>query len=231
MDLKLKDVAQLLRVSIPEVQQWLAEGKIPSYRMADEVRFNRAELENWLIHYGLPNDPIAPIDALNDGTHADAVEHGLLKFDFYRSIFRGEVFHEIDSVSKEQIIERTTQRLAKKYPLDSEHLYQLLVAREKLTPTGLGQGVAVPHTRDFLINTHFDAVCVVYPKQPLAWGSIDKELVHTLFFVFACSDKSHLHLLAKIAGFCQQKQHLRLLQSRPDKQKLLETVLRWERHL
>lgn len=227
MDLCVKDVAQLLRVSEVKIHEWLSKGALPSYKIANEIRFNRLELETWLIEHGLPHPSVSEDE---DGPH-DPLEPSILKYDLYRAIYRGRVIESQGANTKSSLILETTQKVAQDYPIEPSSLFKLLMAREKLMSTGLGQGVAVPHTREFLMEAHFDAVYIVYPTEPIDFGSIDKQAVHTAFFLFACSDKNHLHLLAKIAGFCQSKQHLRFLQSKPSKEKLLEMVLRWEKQL
>jgi PTS system nitrogen regulatory IIA component len=226
MDLCVKDVAQLLRVSEVKIHEWLSQGVLPSYRIANEIRFNRLELETWLIEKGFPH----PFP-LSSEEGSDSLEPGILKYDLYRALYRGRVLESQSATNKSSLILETTQKVAHDYPIEAASLFKLLMAREKLMSTGLGQGVAVPHTREFLMETHFDAVYVVYPSEPIDFSSLDKQPVHTAFFLFACSDKTHLHLLAKIAGFCQNKQHLRFLQSKPPKDKLLEMVLRWEKQL
>lgn len=226
MDLCVKEVAQLLRVSESKIHEWLNRGILPAYKLANEIRFNRLELENWLIQNGLSKQS----DEESDIT--DPLENGILKYDLYRAIYRGQVIDNLlPNPTKSSIISEITQKVAQDYPIEPTSLHKLLMAREKLMSTGLGQGVAIPHTRDFLMESYFDAIYVAYPHEPIEFGAIDKQPVHTLFFLFACSDKSHLHLLAKIAGFCQNKQHLRFLQSKPSKDKLLETILRWEKQL
>lgn len=243
MDLKLEDVAKLLRVPQLKVKQWLDEGRIPSYKLGSEIRFDRMELESWLLQnspsmhfFENAFDPAKEIDISTestlttlDGSQSD--ELGMLKYDLYRAIYRGDIYKELEGRSKEVLLQEATQRLALKCPVDPDALYKMLLARERLMPTGLGQGIAVPHTRDFLLDTHFDVICVVYPKEPLEYGSIDHQKVHTLFFLFACSDRTHLHLLAKIASFCQSPANLRFLQSKPEKPKLLEAILRFEKQI
>ena len=49
MDLKIKDVAELLNVSETTIRRWLAEGKIPAYRLHHQYRFSRIEIENWML--------------------------------------------------------------------------------------------------------------------------------------------------------------------------------------
>ena len=41
MDLEINDVAKLLKVSEKTIEEWLVEGKIPSYRLEGKHRFSR----------------------------------------------------------------------------------------------------------------------------------------------------------------------------------------------
>ena len=86
----------------------------------------------------------------------------------------------------------------------------------------------MPHTRDFLLSGAHDVVAIVYPKKPVEYGALDGKEVHTLFFLFACQDKRHLNLLAKIAYFCHQSENLGTLQSKSEKKDLLNTIRQWE---
>ena len=49
MDLKIKEVAELLNVSETTIRRWLADGKIPAYKINHQYRFNRAEIEHWVL--------------------------------------------------------------------------------------------------------------------------------------------------------------------------------------
>ena len=49
MDLKIKDVAELLSVSETTIRRWLTGGKIPAYRLNHQYRFSRIEIENWMM--------------------------------------------------------------------------------------------------------------------------------------------------------------------------------------
>ena len=49
MDLKLRDVADLLTVSEATIRRWIADGKIPYYKLHNQYRFSRSEIENWVL--------------------------------------------------------------------------------------------------------------------------------------------------------------------------------------
>jgi PTS system nitrogen regulatory IIA component len=97
-------------------------------------------------------------------------------------------------------------------------------------PTALNNGIGVPHARDLLLNKHFDAVVVAFPKHPIQYGALDGKPVHTLFFLFACEDKRHLHLLAKLAHLSSQSGSLEFLSKGPNQEDLLTYVKDWESH-
>ena len=53
MDLRIKDVAELLNVSETTIRRWISEGKIPNYRINQHYYFARTEIENWVISHQL----------------------------------------------------------------------------------------------------------------------------------------------------------------------------------
>jgi len=224
MDLKIKDVAELLNVSETTIRRWLSEGKIPAYRIHHQYRFNRNEIENWVMGCKLSH----PVDKIEAQPQEEVVSQGQRQYGLFRAVHHGEVYAENAATSKEGIIRETVARFAKKLDLDADSVSDLLLDREKLMPTALGNGVAVPHTRDFLLKGRTDAVIVLFLKTPMDWGALDGKLTHTLFFLFASNDKNHLHLLAKIAYLSSNPEALEVLKKAPSKETLLDFLKGWE---
>lgn len=222
MDLKIKDVADLLNVSETTVRRWLSEGKIPSYKIDGQHRFSRGEIQNWVVARK-PQQHEA-----GDEAAAASPKGGSKQFSLYRSVNNGGVLHDVPGTTKELVIRNAMAQIAQGLNLDAEVLSDLLMDRENLQPTALNNGIGVPHTRDFLLNAHQDVVAVVFPKQPIDYGALDGKPVHTLFFLFASEDKRHLHLLAKIAHLCSQPAAIELLKAKPSKEALLAYVKDWE---
>ncbi len=220
MDLNIKDVATLLHVSEEEVQMWLDKGAIPSYKIQNEIRFSREEIENWVVrsHDELKIDTHEPIS-------------GIQQFNLYRALHKGLVLFDVEGETKQELIKNCMQKMAGILDLDANLITELLLEREKLMSTALNNGIALPHTRDFLLPNPQDVVVVAYPKNPIDYDALDHLPVHTLFFLFASQDKMHLSLLAKIAFFCTQKEHLEFLQKKPTKRELLRQVQIWEASL
>jgi nitrogen PTS system EIIA component len=234
MDFKIKDVADLLNVSETTVRRWVLDGKIPSYRINQQHFFSRAEIENWVISHKL--DKTHGISPFAYRKEADSISleasrastGGSQQFSLFRAIHKGDVLHQLAANTKEEIIRLTMRQTAKKLHVDADIMTELLLDRENLMPTALNNGIGAPHTRDSLLNAHHDAVVVVFPKKPLDYGALDGKLVHTLFFLFACEDKRHLHLLAKIAHLSSQPNALEFFQTKPSKDLLLNFVKEWE---
>ena len=236
MDLKIKDVADLLNVSETTIRRWLVDGKIPAYRMSNQYRFSRIEIENWMMRCKLkPSDAGFPF--AEDQIYPPAQEQqessqrgGMQQFSLYRAIHKGGVLTQVAGETKEQLIRGAMKLVAPKLGLDADVLSELLLDREKLMPTALNHGIAVPHTRD-LLQGPFDQIVVVFPYEPIEYGALDGKPVHTLFFLFSSADKRHLHLLAKLAHLSSNQEALEFLQARPPRDKLLEYIRDWEAKL
>lgn len=234
MDLKIKDVAELLNVSETTIRRWLSDGKIPAYRLNHQFRFSRIEIENWVMsckmgeerNDGVPFD--GALESLKDSAENIPVSSGTQQFSMFRALHKGEVYHNVSGQTKEQIIREAMQQAAENFNFDSDVLTDLLLDRERLMPTALNHGIAVPHTRDFLFKEPYDVVLVVYPQKPIDYGALDGRPVHTLFFLFACEDKRHLHLLAKLAHLSSHEESRKFLQTKPAKDALLSYIKNWE---
>ena len=236
MDLKIKDVAELLNVSETTIRRWLTDGKIPAYRINHQYRFSRIEIENWMMGCKLKSQEegssffnekqIYP--PLEEGQEASVRSGGMQHFCLYRAIHQGDVFSTIPGKTKEELIRGTTKFIAQKLNVDAEVLSELLIDRENMMPTALNNGIAVPHTRDFLRKGPLDMVFVVYPKEPIEYGALDGKPVHALFFLFASNDKGHLQLLAKLAHLGSNPKALEFLRTKPNKKELLDFIRGWE---
>lgn len=233
MDLKIKDVAELLNVSETTIRRWLADGKIPAYRLNHQYRFNRIEIEDWVMSLKLNKshhaiDTFPQEENINSEETKSRVSGGSKQFSLYRAIHKGGVLFKVPGKTKDELIRSTVKQIGQELNGDSDVISGLLMERELMQPTALNNGIAIPHTRDFLLNAHYDMVTVVFPENPLPYGALDGKPVHTLFFLFASDDKHHLHLLAKIAHLSSQPETLSLLQSKPSKEQLLEYIKDWE---
>lgn len=218
MDLEVQDVAQLLGVPEQSIADLLHAQKIPSYKIDGQVRFDRMEIEKWMV-----NANLVPL--------SDATQAGTQQFSLYRALHKGLVVRDLECYDKEDLIHKTMNEVCPSIGLDPDVLSEMLLDREKLMSTGLSKGIAVPHPRDLVLKGLFDRIIVVFPSQPLEWGSLDGEKVHTLFFLFSSTDKRHLHLLSKIAHLTSSEKAMAFLKKKPSKEALLDFVRDWEMNI
>lgn len=238
MDLKIKDVAELLNVSETTIRRWLFDGKIPAYKLNRQYRFSRIEIENWMMKRKLVTEDDTRDFQLTGEEQIypqkgeeQKVQPGNQQFSLYRAINRGGVYKGVKGDTKEEVIRNTTDLIAGTLRLDPAVLSELLLDREKLMPTAFNNGIAVPHARESIQHVPFDLVTIVFPENPIEYGALDEKPVDVLFFLFAAGDKKHLHLLAKIAHFGSDEEAFQILKSQPKKAKLLEFIKQWEGNL
>ena len=224
MDLQFEDVATLLHISANTLSKWMEKKNIPFYTISGKARFNRQELEEWLMD-AAANGGKLPSFETDDGSST------WNKFCLYRAIHKGCVIEGISKGSKEEIIRTVMHEAASVLKINPEIVSEMLIERENLMSTALGGGIAVPHTRDFLLHDYTDAAVIVYLDEPMDWGAIDGSYTDTLIFLFSCDDKRHLNLLAKVAHLTMMEETKRLFGSRPSKEKLLEQILEFEKSL
>jgi len=101
--------------------------------------------------------------------------------------------------SKKRILQDIAARAGQIYGLDQDAAFDALQARESLGPTGVGEGVAIPHARlhglDGIVGVFFRL------EKPLDYDSVDRQPVDLVFALFApvASGVEHLKALACIS--------------------------------
>ena len=116
---------------------------------------------------------------------------------------------DVTASSKKTLLEKVAALLSKDPNSAAERdIFESLCQRERLGSTGLGFGVAIPHGRS--AGQQDITGAIIRLKKPIDFDAPDQEKVD-VFFALAipdeCSD-SHLKLLANLAEFFKNKEHL-----------------------
>lgn len=221
MDLKISEVAELLHVSESTVTRWVKEGHLCSYRLNDQLLFAKDEVESWILSGKMTKGDMEGFSLGSEG--------GWQTFSLYRSLHRGGII-EIEATTKEEAIFEVTLKMEEKLSIDPQAVGEMLIEREHLMSTAVGNGVAIPHSRDCLLHGPYDVVIIALPKHPIDWSALDGKEVNLLFFLFACDDKRHLNLLAKIAHLASHPL-INLIKEHPSQQDLLNEIKQFEHQL
>jgi PTS system nitrogen regulatory IIA component len=109
--------------------------------------------------------------------------------------------------------------------LDKNALLDALLGREEVMSTAIGNGIAIPHVRQFGSESlQEDIVVVAYLFEPVDWKAPDGQPVHTLFLVLAAEETRHLQILAEIAQFASDEDFVAFLKTMPDRAALVERM-------
>ncbi|MCG6947205.1 MAG: PTS sugar transporter subunit IIA [Deltaproteobacteria bacterium] len=124
------------------------------------------------------------------------------------------IIPELRSRTKEEVLEELTGALLDcKAHLDKDALVEVLLERERLGSTGIGDGIAIPHGK----VQDLDELVLSFGRstQGIEFDSMDGRPTHLFFLLIAPENSAGIHLraLAKIS---------RLLKSSHFRQRLLE---------
>ena len=122
--------------------------------------------------------------------------------------------------SKKRVLHDMAQLAANCYSMRNEVLLEALLDREKLGPTGVGHGVALPHAR----STDVEEVCGVFIllESPVDFGSVDKLPVDIIFGLLAPENAGvdHLKALAIVSRTLRDNSICAKLRANPETQTL-----------
>jgi nitrogen PTS system EIIA component len=105
------------------------------------------------------------------------------------------VVADIQGVTKEGILRELVEPLRRaKLIRDADSVVEIIMDREKLGSTGIGDGVAIPHGKMPDIDT---VLCVVgRSRDGVDFDAVDHKPVHIFFLVLAPEGSAGLHLTA-----------------------------------
>lgn len=218
MKLTVRDVSEMLEVSEKTVYRWLTEGKLPAYRMSGQYRFNRAEILEW----ATANKLNVPVGALREVEGLGQPQPTLAE-----ALQSGGIFYRIGGSDRESALRGMVEVLRVPDEVDREFLLQVLLAREDLASTGVGDGIAIPHARHPVV-LHVDrpAVALCFLERAVDFGALDGKPVQILFSVISPTVRAHLHLLARVAFALRDAEFKALLLAQAGREELLGTVRR-----
>jgi PTS system nitrogen regulatory IIA component len=120
-------------------------------------------------------------------------------------LVRDAVILDVAAETKSGVLEEMAEALAGAVPsIDSERLLAVLVEREALQSTGIGEGVAIPHGK--LPGLDGLVAGFARSRKGLDFESIDGQPTE-LFFLLVVPEhaggRQHLKALARISRFCR----------------------------
>jgi len=217
MDLNLKDAARLLEASERHVSQWISHRGLPAYRIKNQFRINRESLLEWATVNGIKISS----RFINTANKTSSVTLPPL----FESIKRGGIHYGIKGASVRSVLTAAVNVLPLPPSIQRPFLLQMLLAREAMGSTGIGEGIALPHPRNpIVLSVEKPIVSIVFPEHPIEFNAIDRQPVFIFFLLVSTTVRTHLHLLSRIAFVVQNPQVKKLLHARSPAEALLPAL-------
>jgi PTS system nitrogen regulatory IIA component len=216
MLLEPSDAAQALYVDEKTVIRWIKKDKLPAELIQGDYRINPVDLLEWATEQGIKVNPALykmheaddrPLPTLSQALQAGGIHCG----------FPGD--------DKEAVLRNTVAILDLPPEIDPDFILQVLLAREAMGTTAVGDGIAIPHVRNpILVQLPIPKIALCFLSEPVDFGAVDGKPVQILFTIITPTIRMHLHLLSKLA-YCLRDQRLRdILGKQCNAEAIMETI-------
>lgn len=137
------------------------------------------------------------------------------------------ILSDLQATNKEQAIREIVGSLMACGQLkqeEGESIISAIMKREELGSTGIGNGVAVPHTKHPSVDRMIGTVAV--SKDGLDFASIDREPVDIIFLLVSPPDRpgDHLRALENISRHLRVELFCRFLRQANSREDIIEVL-------
>lgn len=115
------------------------------------------------------------------------------------------IIANLRATSKKQALQEMARRAAELTGQNERQVFEVLLERERLGTTGVGNGIAIPHGK----LPHLDRLYSVFARlgRPINFESIDEQPVDLIFLLLApeSAGADHLKALARVSRLLRDK--------------------------
>ncbi|MBN2718283.1 MAG: PTS sugar transporter subunit IIA [Deltaproteobacteria bacterium] len=220
MHLNISQAASLLGTSEEMLIRWARQGAIPAIEADGTFHFKRQALESWAARRRMPLRNVA-CDTTENPVHTTSILDAVATGGFYYNV-KGK---DAPSLLENLILNLNLQSV------DRDILLQRVIEREALSPTGIGNGIAIPHPRQPIESLDKSVVVTCFPEHPVSFGALDGQPVSIVFLVLSIDTKTHLTLLSQLSFVLQYESNAMLFRSAPEPAIILKQVELACRHI
>jgi len=214
VNLKIKDIADLLQISEKTVYRWVREKKLPAYRINYQYRFNKDEINEWILKNKAP---------VSDGVIASALNNKNVSL--IDCINNGGIYYKIAGENVADVLKNSINLIRTPGDIDKETILSLLLKREEMMSTAIGSGIALPHPRTPIISDiSNESVSICFLNSPVDFKALDNLPVFAVIIVLSANQARHLEILSKISYLCRQQNFIGLLKKEPLREEILEYI-------
>jgi mannitol/fructose-specific phosphotransferase system IIA component (Ntr-type) len=134
---------------------------------------------------------------------------------------------DLKSNDRESILPELVERIPElaQRPEARQTLLRALQEREQLYSTGIGDGIALPHSRNALVGL-VDSPLIVFGRHPtgISYGAPDALPARFFFLVVAPTVTQHLAILARLIRLLRDPKLRQSLQTAENPEKIIALV-------
>lgn len=126
---------------------------------------------------------------------------------------------------KRQILAELIELVAQSPKLGNKRaVYRGLLEREKLGSTGIGNGVAIPHSKSEWVENFI--LAFARKNEGIDFGALDGEKTYLFFFLASPKEEvgQHLKILSEISRLMKDKFIVELLKKAKDRKEVLKII-------
>lgn len=222
MNLTVHDISRLLNVSEKTIYRWLKQGTIPAYRIQDQYRFNRAEILEWATSRPVALSPKAFDDSPSDAAALEPVS-------LVASLRGGGIHYRVSGDDKSAVLKNLVGMLPLPDGTDRAFLAEMLLARENMGSTAVGNGIAIPHPRfPVILPPSADTLSLCFLDHPVDFGALDGQPVNILFVLVSSTVRNHLRLLSRLAFALQNDEVRKCLVPETGREAIMDAFARMD---
>jgi PTS system nitrogen regulatory IIA component len=139
---------------------------------------------------------------------------------------QNHVIPDLKAKDKKGVLEELVDVIVSSDPtLDKNSLVKVLLERERLGSTGIGDGVAIPHGK--FQGLKQPIISFGRSRKGLDFDAMDGEAVFLFFLLVAPEDSASIHLkaLAKIAKIIKSRSFRNMLVQVPTREEIYQSII------
>jgi len=221
--LTIREVGGILGIPEATIQRWIVRGKIPAREDKGRYFFFRKDIEKWANSHNI----FLHKDLKEEGPEAFPDRDNLLS-----AMRQGGIFFNVRGDSVQEVLRKAVSLVSLPPEVDRDLLLNMLLQREELASTGVGQGIAIPHPRYPLKELKGKVVISTFLlEKEIDFGSIDGIPVFVLFLMLSPEIRVHLRYLSKLSLCLRDVSFIALLKKCKKAEELFRKVEEIEKAL
>jgi len=126
--------------------------------------------------------------------------------------------------NKKKLIQELAELLSNRSSASFHQILDGINAREKMGPTYIGKGIAIPHCK---LEVEKPELVIVVLEQPIKYSDDAEKIVDLVFGIVvpAAQCDEHIHILSSIAKLCDQDVWLNQLRELKTDQELYDYIV------